>query len=197
MLHFSTSNLLFSPSLLFVISAGKCTVNSCIDYSIIKTMSQMKILRYLPEARSRCYKPKVDKASSVFELTLITVVRWNEIESRYPAQKCFDDKEGEFTMSSGQVGATSQEMQAAENNFKQRVQDFDAAAQNIRNAVSQLASSWKGNGYDAFMQAMGKWDSDMKTVGQSLESLSDAVRQADSGFQDLDAQIAKSFGIHQ
>ncbi|GHO72400.1 hypothetical protein KSD_01710 [Ktedonobacter sp. SOSP1-85] len=91
------------------------------------------------------------------------------------------------------VGASSAAMQAAEANFKNRVQEFETATQNIRNAVNELASTWKGNGYQSFMSAMGKWDTDMSNVGQDLQHLSDAVRQADSGFQDLDAGIARSF----
>lgn len=91
------------------------------------------------------------------------------------------------------VGASSAAMQAAEANFKNRVQEFETATQNIRNAVNELASTWKGNGYQSFTGAMGKWDTDMKTVGQDLQHLSSAVHQADSSFQDLDAGIAKSF----
>jgi uncharacterized protein YukE len=40
---------------------------------------------------------------------------------------------------------------------------------------------------------MTQWDTDMKNVGQDLQHLSDAVRQADSAFQDLDAGITKAF----
>ena len=92
-----------------------------------------------------------------------------------------------------QVGAKSSDMQAAENNFRQRVQDFDTAAANIRTAVENLSQSWKGQGKAAFDQAMLKWDNDMKTIAQDLTSLSDAVSKTDAAFQSLDADISKAF----
>ena len=95
------------------------------------------------------------------------------------------------------VGATSSAMQAAENNFKTRIGEFDTAAQNIRNAVNDLASTWTGNGYQSFTSAMAKWNTDMQNVSQDLQNLNDAVRQADSNFQDLDASIAQSFAGFQ
>ena len=91
------------------------------------------------------------------------------------------------------VGASSSAMATAETNFKNRLQEFDTATQNIRNAVNELANTWKGNGYQAFTGAMAKWDTDMQAVGQDLQHLTDAVRQADSAFQDLDASIQKAF----
>jgi WXG100 family type VII secretion target len=91
------------------------------------------------------------------------------------------------------VSASSSAMSEAEANFKQRLDEFDQATQNIRNAVNNLASTWQGNGYQAFTSAMTKWDGDMKNVGQDLQCLADAVRQSDSAFQDLDASIAKAF----
>lgn len=91
------------------------------------------------------------------------------------------------------VGASSSAMSAAETNFKNRLQEFETATQNIKSAVNELASTWKGGGYQSFTSAMGKWDTDMQHVGQDLQSLTDAVRQADSAFQDLDANISKSF----
>jgi WXG100 family type VII secretion target len=91
------------------------------------------------------------------------------------------------------VGATSSAMATAEANFKQRVQEFETATQNIKNAVNELASTWKGNGYQSFTSAMAKWDTDMQNVGQDLQHLADAVRQSDTAFQDLDAGIQKAF----
>jgi len=91
------------------------------------------------------------------------------------------------------VGASSSAMSAAETKFKERLQEFETATQNIRNAVNELASTWKGNGYQAFTSAMGKWDTDMQNVGQDLQHLCDAVRQSDTAFQDLDASISKAF----
>src|SRR5579864_7786367 len=91
------------------------------------------------------------------------------------------------------IGVRSGDMSSAEQDFKNRVQEFDTATQHIRQAVENLAASWKGNGYQAFTSAMAKWDKDMQAVGQDLQHLSDAVRQADSAFQDLDASIAKAF----
>ncbi len=91
------------------------------------------------------------------------------------------------------VGATSSAMTAAEDNFKNRLEEFDTATQNIKNAVSELASTWKGNGYQSFTSAMAKWETDMQTVGQDLQHLTDAVRQADASFQELDAAISKAF----
>jgi len=91
------------------------------------------------------------------------------------------------------VGASSGAMSAAEANFKNRLQECDTATQNIKNAVNELANSWKGNGYQSFTGAMAKWDTDMQNVGQDLQHLTDAVRQADSQFQDLDANISKAF----
>jgi WXG100 family type VII secretion target len=106
------------------------------------------------------------------------------------------ETEREFHMAD-QVGASSGEMQAAENNFKQRVQEFEQASQNVQSAVSQLQSSWKGGGYQSFEQAMAKWKQDMTSVSQDLQALSDAVHQADAAFQDMDQQIAKAFrGFH-
>lgn len=92
-----------------------------------------------------------------------------------------------------QVGASSSEMQAAQNNFKQRVQEFEQASQNIKSAVSQLESTWKGGGFQAFQGAMGKWNQDMQSVGQDLQQLSDAVQKSDQAFQELDANISKTF----
>ena len=91
------------------------------------------------------------------------------------------------------VGATSSAMNAAETNFRNRVQEFDTAAQNIKNAVNELASTWKGDGYQSFTSAMTKWDTDMKTIAQDLQHLTDAVGRADTGFKNLDADIQKSF----
>ena len=91
------------------------------------------------------------------------------------------------------VGATSSAMSAAEANFKARVQEFETASQNINNAVNELASTWSGNGYQAFTSAMGKWHTDMQNVSQDLQNLGDAVRQSDTAFQDLDASIQKAF----
>jgi WXG100 family type VII secretion target len=91
------------------------------------------------------------------------------------------------------VGASSSAMSAAETDFKNRLLEFETATENIRKAVNELASTWKGNGYQAFTSAMTQWDTDMKNVGQDLQHLSDAVRQADSAFQDLDAGISKAF----
>ena len=91
------------------------------------------------------------------------------------------------------VGASSSAMSAAEANFKNRLQEFDTATQNIKSAVDELASTWKGNGYQSFTNAMTKWDTDMQNVGQDLQHLTDAVHQADSHFQDLDANISKAF----
>ena len=91
------------------------------------------------------------------------------------------------------VGATSSAMSAAESNFNNKLQEFETATQNIRSAVSELASTWKGNGYQSFTSAMGKWETDMTTVGQDLQSLTTAVKQADSHFQELDANISQSF----
>lgn len=95
------------------------------------------------------------------------------------------------------VGASSSEMQAAQNNFKQRVQEFEQASQNVQSAVSQLQSTWKGGGYQSFEQAMAKWNRDMQSISQDLQSLSDAVHQADNAFQDMDVQIAKAFSGFQ
>ena len=91
------------------------------------------------------------------------------------------------------VAASSSAMQTAEANFATRVSEFETASQNIRNAVNELASTWKGNGYDSFTAAMGKWNTDMQNVSQDLTNLSDAIRQSDTGFQDLDASIQKAF----
>ncbi len=102
------------------------------------------------------------------------------------------EKEREFHMADT-VGASSSAMSAAETNFKQRLQEFETAAQNIKSAVNELASTWKGNGYQAFTGAMAKWEADMQNVSQDLQHLTDAVRQADSQFQELDANIAKGF----
>ena len=106
-------------------------------------------------------------------------------------------KERESHMPSDQVGASSSEMQAAENNFKQRVQEFEQASQNDQSAVSQLEATWKCGGFQSFQQAMAKWRSDMNSVSQDLQALSDAVHQADAAFQDMDAQIARAFNGFQ
>jgi WXG100 family type VII secretion target len=92
-----------------------------------------------------------------------------------------------------QVGASSSAMAAAEANFKNRLQEFETASQNINNAVNELASTWKGNGYQAFTGAMGKWHTDMQNISQDLQHLTDAIRQSDTAFQDLDASISKAF----
>jgi WXG100 family type VII secretion target len=91
------------------------------------------------------------------------------------------------------VGASSTAMSTAESDFKKSLLEFETATENIRNAVNELASSWKGNGYQAFTSAMTKWDTDMKHVGQDLQHIAEAIRQSDSAFQDLDASIAKAF----
>jgi WXG100 family type VII secretion target len=104
----------------------------------------------------------------------------------------FWKKRKEFHMAD-KVGASSTAMSNAETDFKNRLLEFETATQNIRNAVNELASSWTGNGYQAFTSAMAKWDTDMKNVGQDLQHIADAVRQSDSAFQDLDASIAKAF----
>ena len=91
------------------------------------------------------------------------------------------------------VGASSSAMSAAETNFKNRLQEFETASQNINNAVNELASTWKGNGYQSFTNAMTKWHSDMQCVSQDLQHLTDAIRQSDTAFQDLDASITKAF----
>jgi WXG100 family type VII secretion target len=91
------------------------------------------------------------------------------------------------------VGASSSAMAAAEANFRNRVQDFETAAQNINNAVNELANTWKGNGYQAFTSAMAKWHTDMQNISQDLQNLSNAVHQSDIAFQDLDASITKAF----
>jgi len=94
---------------------------------------------------------------------------------------------------SDKVGAVSSEMRAAETNFRNCLQEFDTATQHIRNAVNGLAASWSGSGYQAFESAMLKWDGDMRTVGQDLEALTNAVHKADAAFQDLDTQISQAF----
>src|SRR5690349_12942938 len=91
------------------------------------------------------------------------------------------------------VSASSSAMAQAESNFKQRLQEFEQASQNINNAVNELASTWSGAGYQAFTSAMAKWHTDMQTVSQDLQSLTDAVRQSDTAFQETDASIAKAF----
>lgn len=60
------------------------------------------------------------------------------------------------------VSATSSAMSNAEANFKNRVEEFETASQNILNAVNELASTWKGNGYQSFTAAMGKWHTDLR-----------------------------------
>jgi WXG100 family type VII secretion target len=126
----------------------------------------------------------------------MTILRWNEKDPRQRSQKCFEYKEGEFLMAD-MVGASSGDMKEKEARFKACVEEFDRAANQIQIAVNNLANTWKGNGYQSFTNAMGKWNTDMHNVGQDLQSLSDAVRQADSGFQDLDAQISQSFAGYQ
>src|ERR1700730_1776369 len=82
----------------------------------------------------------------------------------------FGKKERVFYMAD-QVGASSSAMAAAEANFKNRLQEFETASQNINNAVNELASTWKGNGYHAFTGAMGKWHTDMQNISQDLQHL--------------------------
>ena len=111
------------------------------------------------------------------------------------AQKCPDfvrDYERENQMSD-QVGASSSAKAQAVNNFNTRLVEFEQASQHINTAVSELAHTWKGAGYQAFVSAMDKWRKDMESVSTDLQHLSEATSKSDEHFQNLDQQISRAF----
>jgi WXG100 family type VII secretion target len=73
------------------------------------------------------------------------------------------------------------------------VLEFEQASQRINTAVSNLAGTWKGAGYQAFVGAMDKWRKDMEAVSTDLQNLSKATHSSNEAFQSLDAQIKQSF----
>jgi WXG100 family type VII secretion target len=94
---------------------------------------------------------------------------------------------------SDQVGASSSAMAQAVSDFNARVAEFEQASQRINTAVSNLASTWKGAGYQAFVSAMDKWRKDMEAVSTDLQQLSEATHKSNEAFQSLDQQIKQAF----
>jgi len=92
-----------------------------------------------------------------------------------------------------QVLGTSSSMQSAATRFHGHVIDFDTATKNIQTAVTELANTWFGGGYDTFTGAMGHWDHHMNIVKTDLTNLADAVQKSDVVFQSVDQDIARAF----
>ena len=84
-------------------------------------------------------------------------------------------------------------MTAAVQNFNARVQEFEAAGQEITGDVNALASTWQGDGYTAFTGAMGKWNVDITNVYTDLSKMSTGVQQSNQVIHEVDANIMKAF----
>ena len=103
-----------------------------------------------------------------------------------------DEKERDFNMADKVLG-TSSTMNATATKFHNNVTQFDTATTNLRSAVADLAATWKGAGYTAFVAAMGTWEQHMNIVSTDLTNLSDAVTKSDAVFQSVDSDISRAF----
>ena len=97
-------------------------------------------------------------------------------------------------MSNGDiVSMTGGDLQAAVQNYKQKVSEFDAASQAINSAAENLMLTWKGSGSQAFDATVQKWQQDMKVISSDLQAIAQTMTQAQVAFTDTDQQIAKAF----
>lgn len=91
------------------------------------------------------------------------------------------------------IGTRTGEMDATAQNFMQRMQEFEAALNNINNAVAHLETAWSGAGSVAFQGAMQKWTRDATAIHNDLEQLAQGVRNSSQAFSELDNSMAKAF----
>jgi len=91
------------------------------------------------------------------------------------------------------IGTRTGEMEATAQNFMQRMQEFEAALNNINNAVAHLETAWTGAGSVAFQGAMGRWRKDAMAIHNDLEQLAQGVRNSSQAFSTLDQDMARAF----
>lgn len=91
------------------------------------------------------------------------------------------------------IGTRTGEMDATAQNFMQRMQEFEAALNNINNAVNNLEVAWSGAGSVAFQSAMQRWHKDAMAVNNDLQQLAQGVRSSSQAFTDLDTSMARAF----
>ena len=94
----------------------------------------------------------------------------------------------------GLISLSPEEITAVRNGFQKIISEFENNLTQVVNDADNLASTWKGVSYDAFVSLMQQWKADVQKAGvDSLQSICTNMTTSSTSFQTLDADLQTMF----
>jgi WXG100 family type VII secretion target len=98
-------------------------------------------------------------------------------------------------MSFDQIKVTVSDLQSASGQFDARASDLESLLQQVQSQIESLQSTWQGQAAYEFINLMQKWHQDVQGIHDVLNTVSQHMKTAATGYSETDSGIAKGFQI--
>src|SRR5439155_21037164 len=93
------------------------------------------------------------------------------------------------------IQVTISDLEAASAQFVTTASDHLQLLQQVPSQIESLQSTWQGQAASDFVALMGKWNSDVQGIHDVLNTVSQHMKQAATGYQETDTGIARGFQV--
>lgn len=100
-------------------------------------------------------------------------------------------------MAGGGYGTTPEEMQRAAARVMSVNDQVQANLASLRNQLAPLAGAWQGQASTAFQALMARWDTDARSLNETLRGIGEAIQGTGQNYAQAEEQQSRSMSSIQ
>ena len=93
------------------------------------------------------------------------------------------------------LGVKIGEMEGLSSQLKQKAGDIEELLSQVQNQINSIGASWEGQASNQFINLMGQWTNDLKSMHDNLEAMAGKLDQAVKNYRETEEANARMFQI--